>query len=118
MPLFRSIYRLFSFLVRYTRHIRHAHLLGAGVITLAVASGVANTSLVALVNRVINAPAPGTTLLLPFLAICVAFPVLRYLGDYLLIFLTERATLHLRTTLCERMLAVPLRTLEEMGTAG
>jgi putative ATP-binding cassette transporter len=116
MPLFGSLYRLFSFLVRYTRHIRHAHLLGAGVIVLAVASGVANTSLIALVNRVINAPAPGATLLVPFLAICVAFPVLRYLGDYLLIFLTERATLHLRTTLCERMLAVPLRTLEEMGT--
>ncbi|HEU0079344.1 MAG TPA: cyclic peptide export ABC transporter, partial [Longimicrobiaceae bacterium] len=102
--------------VRYTRHIPHAHLLGAGVIALAVASGVANTALIVLVNRVINADAPDRTLL-AFLGICVAFPVLRYAGDSLLIFLTERATLHLRMTLGVRMLAVPLRALEETGTA-
>ena len=117
MPLFGSLYRLFSFLVRYTRHIRHAHLLGAGVIVLAVASGLANTALIALVNRVINTDAPDRMLLLAFLGICVAFPVLRYAGDSLLIYLTERATLHLRMTLCVRMLAVPLRALEEVGTA-
>ena len=117
MPLFGSLYRLFSFLVRYTRHVRHAHLLGAGVIVLSVASGVANTALIALVNRVINTPAPDTSLLLLFLGICVAFPVLRYAGDWLLIHLTESATLHLRTSLCARMLAVPLRRLEEMGAA-
>ncbi|MBW3654865.1 MAG: cyclic peptide export ABC transporter [Gemmatimonadetes bacterium] len=117
MPLFTSLYRLFSFLVRYTRHIRHAHLLGAGIIVLAVASGLANTALIALVNRVINTDQPSTSLLAMFLGVCVAFPVLRYLGDYLLIFLSERATLHLRMTLCVRMLAVPLRRLEELGTS-
>lgn len=114
--LFGSLYKLFSFLVRYTRHIRHAHLLGAGVIAAAVASGVANTLLVALVNQVINAQGEGRMRLLPvFLAICVLFPVMRYVGDWLLIFLTERATLHLRLTLCRQMLAVPLRKLEELG---
>ncbi len=117
MPLFGSLSKLFSFLVRYTRHIRHAHLLGAGVIVLAVASGLANTALIALVNEVINSPEPSTALLVMFLGICVIFPVLRYLGDYLLIFLTEKATLHLRMTLCVRMLAVPLRKLEELGTS-
>ena len=117
MPLFGSLYRLFSFLVRYTRHIPRAHLLGASVIVLAVASGIANTALIALVNRVINTAGPDRTLLLGFLGICVAFPVLRYAGDALLIYLTERATLHLRMTLARRMLAVPLRTLEELGSA-
>jgi putative ATP-binding cassette transporter len=117
VPLFKSLYRLFSFLVRYTRHIRHAHLLGTGVIVAAVASGLANTALVALVNEVINTPRPGRTLLLLFLGICVLFPLLRYVGDALLIYLTERATLHLRMTLCARMLAVPLRKLEELGTS-
>ena len=81
-----------------------------------MASGLANTALVALVNQVINADAAARGRLLPlFLGICVLFPLLRYVGDYLLIFLTEKATLHLRLTLCGRMLAVPLRTLEEMG---
>jgi putative ATP-binding cassette transporter len=117
MPLFGNLYRLFSFLVRYTRHIPRAHLLGAGVVALAVASGVANTALIALVNQVINTPEPGSSLLLLFVGICVAFPVLRYAGDWLLIFLTETATLHLRTTLCARMLAVPLRRLEELGAS-
>lgn len=116
MPVFGSLYKLFTFLVRYTRHIPHAHLLGAGVVVAAILSGVANTALVALVNQVINAEGAGRGSLLPlFLGICILFPVLRYVGDYLLIFLTERATLHLRTTLCARILAVPLRTLEELG---
>ncbi|HEX6040885.1 cyclic peptide export ABC transporter [Longimicrobium sp.] len=116
MALFGSLTKLFSFLVRYTRHIRNAHLLGAGIIAAAVASGVANTLLVALVNQVINAEGEGRMRLLPvFLAICVLFPVMRYVGDWLLIYLTEKATLHLRLTLCRQMLAVPLRKLEELG---
>jgi putative ATP-binding cassette transporter len=118
VPLFRSLFKLFAFLVRYTRHIRRAHLMGIGVLVAAVLSGIANTALIALVNHVINAgPGERASLLLPFLGICVAFPALRYAGDWLLIYLTEKATLHLRLTLCTRMLAVPLRTLEEVGAA-
>jgi putative ATP-binding cassette transporter len=117
MPIFGSLYQLFAFLVRNTRHIPRAHWMGAGVIAAAVLSGVANTALIAMVNRVINADAPGRGMLLLFLGICVAFPVLRYVGDALLIDLTEKATLHLRMTLCSRILGVPLRTLEEVGAA-
>lgn len=118
MSLFRSFYQLFAFLVRYTRHIPRAHLMGAGVVAAAVASGVANTALIGVVNRVINAEGgERASLAALFLGICVLFPVLRYVGDYLLIYLSERATLHLRMTLCVRMLAVPLRTLEEMGAS-
>jgi putative ATP-binding cassette transporter len=116
MQLFASLYKLFSFLVRYTRHIRHAHLAGLGIVAAAVLSGLANTALIALVNQVINSEGSGRMSLLPlFLAVCVAFPVLRYVGDWLLIFLSEKATLHLRMTMCRRILAVPLRTLEELG---
>jgi putative pyoverdin transport system ATP-binding/permease protein len=116
MQLFGSLYKLFAFLVRYTRHIRHAHLLGAGVVAAAVASGIANTALIALVNQVINADGRARNALLPlFLGVCILFPVLRYAGDWLLIFLTEKATLHLRMVMCQRILAVPLRTLEELG---
>ena len=117
MPLFGSIYKLLLFLVRYTRHIRGAHLMGAGVVVAAVGSGVANTLLVAMVNRVINAERPGMTLLFTFLGICVAFPLLRFVGDILLARLTAMATTHLRMTLAGRILAVPLRRLEELGPA-
>lgn len=117
MPLFGSIYKLLMFLVRYTRHIRGAHLMGAGVVAAAVGSGVANTLLVAMVNRVINAERPGMTLLFTFLGICVAFPLLRFVGDILLARLTALATTHLRMTLAGRILAVPLRRLEELGPA-
>jgi putative ATP-binding cassette transporter len=118
MPLFGSLYRLFTFLVRYTRHVKHAHLLGAGILVASVASGLANTALIAVVNQVINADRPGrASQLLLFLGICLVFPLMRYLGDSLLINLTEKATLHLRLTLCTRMLAVPLRRLEELGAS-
>ncbi|HEX6909787.1 MAG TPA: cyclic peptide export ABC transporter, partial [Longimicrobium sp.] len=106
------------FLVRYTRHIRHAHLAGLGIVAAAVLSGLANTALIALVNQVINSEGARRTSLLPlFLGVCVAFPVLRFVGDWLLIFLSEKATLHLRMTMCRRILAVPLRTLEELGAS-
>jgi putative ATP-binding cassette transporter len=115
MPLFGSLYRLFSFLVRYTRHMPRAYLLGTGVIVSAVLSGLANTALIALVTRVISDPTPGRGVALAFAAACLVFPVLRYVGDWLLIYLTENATLHLRLTICTRMMAVPLRKLEEFG---
>ncbi|HEX8829537.1 MAG TPA: ABC transporter transmembrane domain-containing protein, partial [Longimicrobium sp.] len=117
MPVFGSLYKLLNFLVRYTRHVPRAHVMGAGVIVAAVVSGVANTALIAMVNRVINAQSPGTAMLVLFLAVCVVFPATRYLGDALLIDLTEKATLNLRMTLCSRILAVPLRALEEFGAA-
>jgi putative ATP-binding cassette transporter len=118
MSLFGSLYKLFSFLVRYTRHIPRAHLLGVGVIVAAVASGIANTTLIAVVNQVINADDTHRQAQLAlFLGVCVLFPVLRYTGDFLLIYLTEKAMLHLRMTFCSRVLAVPLRALEEVGPA-
>ncbi|HEU0054091.1 MAG TPA: ABC transporter transmembrane domain-containing protein, partial [Longimicrobium sp.] len=117
MPVFGSLYRLLAFLARHTRHIPRARWMAAGVVVAAVLSGIANTVLIAMVNGVINARSPGTDTLLVFLGVCVVFPVTRYLGDRLLIDLTETATLHLRTTLCSRILAVPLRTLEELGAA-
>jgi putative ATP-binding cassette transporter len=117
MSLFGSIYKLLSFLVRYTRHVRGAHLMGAGVIAAAVLSGVANTALVAMVNQVISVDRPGVSLLVVFLGICVAFPLLRFVGDMLLATLTARASVHLRMTMAARMLAVPLRRLEELGTS-
>jgi putative ATP-binding cassette transporter len=117
MPVFGSLARLLAFLSHHTRHIPRARWRGAGVVAAAVLSGVANTVLIALVVRVIDAQAPGIGTLLVFLGVCVVFPVTRYLGDVLLIDLTEQATLHLRTTLCSRILAVPLRTLEELGAA-
>jgi putative ATP-binding cassette transporter len=118
VPVFGSLYRLFTFLVRYTRHVPRAHLLGAGVIVAAITSGVANTALIAVVNHVINSDAATRgTWLAVFLGVCVIFPTTRYAGDWLLIYLSEKATLHLRLSLCSRILAVPLRTLEEIGPA-
>lgn len=118
MPVFESLYKLFVFLARHTRHIRHANLLGAGVVVAAVLSGVANIVLIMLMNRAINAEGPERDLLLPlFLGTCVVFPLIRYTGDYLLIYLTEMATVHVRMMLSTRVLAVPLRKLEELGAA-
>jgi putative ATP-binding cassette transporter len=116
MALLASLYRLFGFLVRNTRHVPRAGLMRAGVIAAAVASGLANTALIVIVNQVINAPSPGRSLLVPFLAICLLFPAARFAGDALLISLAEQAVLHLRMTLFSRVLAVPLRTVEEMGS--
>jgi putative ATP-binding cassette transporter len=115
--MFKSIRALFAFLVRHARSVRHARALAAVVVLAGVANGAANLVLVAVANDAINdgggAVAARVWL---FVAACALLPLTRFGAEYLLVYLTERATLDLRMGMSRRILAAPLRKLEEIGT--
>jgi putative ATP-binding cassette transporter len=50
-------------------------------------------------------------------ALCLALPVTRFISGYLLVKLSQRAIYDLRLALSRRILAAPLRKLEEVGTS-
>jgi putative ATP-binding cassette transporter len=119
MQLFGSLGSLFAFVTRHARGVRHVRLLAALVIAAGVVNGLANTVLIGVVNHVINADAPPPAALAwLFVGVCVVLPGARFTAEYLLVYLTEKAALHLRMVMSQRILAAPLRKLEEVGSAG
>lgn len=116
MALFRSLGKLFAFIERYARGVRHARALLAVVIGAGIVNGLASMVLIGVVNHVVNADgSPTGALVWIFAGACVLVPVARYASEFLLIKLSQQATFDLRVTMSRRILAVPLRRLEEIG---
>jgi putative ATP-binding cassette transporter len=85
----------------------------AGLIT-----GMSNGAILALINVVLSGTKsqPGT-LLWSFIGLCVLMLTSRIISEILLLRLSQDATFDLRKTLTDRILAAPLRQLEEQGVS-
>ncbi|HVR10051.1 MAG TPA: cyclic peptide export ABC transporter, partial [Thermoanaerobaculia bacterium] len=70
---------------------------------------------IAVINSLLSSAAPRPYLGWVFVGLCVALPVTRFLSNFLLVRLTNRALKQLRIDLCGRILAAPLRQLEQIG---
>ncbi len=84
---------------------------GAGLI-----AGLGSTALIALINKSLLDPqlaAPG--LIAIYVTLCALVPLTRLASAALLIKLSQRMTYDLRMQLSERILAAPLRQLEQIG---
>jgi putative ATP-binding cassette transporter len=82
----------------------------------AVAGGAAGAGLVAVSNAALHrAGGPSATLAAGFMALCVVLLVSRIVSRVLLVRLAQDAVLDLRLRLTRRILAAPLRQLEETG---
>jgi putative ATP-binding cassette transporter len=82
-----------------------------------VLSGVANAGLLAVINRRLGREISTVEFLVwTFVLLMVLAPALRVLSSYLLVHLSQRAVHDLRMQLSRRVLAAPLRRLEEVGT--
>lgn len=102
--------RLLSFLFRQSPGLL-ALAVGVGIL-----SGASSASLLALINRAIHAEGPATAReVAAFAALCLMLPLAGALSSYLLTLLGQRAILRLRDQLIRKILAAPLRQLEEMG---
>lgn len=101
---------LFKFLLRISwRTVVIAILLG-------VVSGASSTGLLALINtKLDHGQLSATTLLWSFVGLCVLVPVTRFSSEALLIRLGQGAICNLRLQMSRRILAAPLRHLEELG---
>ncbi|NJL29387.1 MAG: cyclic peptide export ABC transporter [Thermoanaerobaculia bacterium] len=83
----------------------------------AIVSGLASAALLMLINHIVASYDPAR---LPFYAavfagLCLVVPASRYGSSYLLLRLSQKVVFDLRIQLCERILAAPLRRLEEVG---
>jgi putative ATP-binding cassette transporter len=113
-----EIFKLFSFLVRALRNVRHARTAIFFVIVTGLLSGAVTTAIIALINSVLTrTESESQVQLWSFVGLCLLLPILRFGSGALLIRLSMRAQLDLRMHLCRKILAVPLRQVEELGDA-
>ncbi|HEX5758689.1 MAG TPA: cyclic peptide export ABC transporter [Thermoanaerobaculia bacterium] len=102
--------KLISFLLRTSRGIVLFAVLGGFI------AGACNAALIALINRgVIQGGLSSATLVWSFVGLCLLLPIARFVSSTLLIKLAQKSIYDLRMHLTRRILAAPLRRLEEIG---
>jgi putative ATP-binding cassette transporter len=111
-----NIVRLLSFLLRLSKGIRYARLRIAAIAVAGIVSGVASTSMIALITQILTGKGSRTALLTGlFITLCIVLPIFRFMSQMLLINLTQQSLLALRLRLSRSILAAPLRHLETIG---
>jgi putative ATP-binding cassette transporter len=102
--------RVFRFLLHYSKGTVAAAAV-AGVI-----SGACSTGLLALINTTLSRESSSRHLLLAsFLGLCALVPLTRIASELLLTHLGQSTVFDLRMSMSRRILAVPLRYLEQLG---
>lgn len=88
----------------------------AVVILTSIITGLSSTALVALITSGLNGnSAHMQTLIWPFIGLCLALPASRSISAVLLNRFVTSAGMELRLGLCRRILASPLRLVEQLG---
>lgn len=102
----KSIY----FFMRYSRrYVLLAVLTG-------IISGLSSTGLLALINAALKSTSyKVSSLMLAFVALCLVVALSRIASELLLSRIAQKAMYELRLKLCNQVLQVPLRRLEEIG---
>jgi putative ATP-binding cassette transporter len=108
-----EILKLLRFLVQASRTIRLSRVAIWIAMVTGLLSGLGYTALVSLVNSALTTPT--RRLLLVFVGLCVVVPAARFASQVLFNAIGARAIFHLRLELCRRILAAPLRDLEQIG---
>ena len=112
----RDLIRLFSFLLRLSRGIQHSRLSIATVALAGLLSGLASAGMVAFINSLLMKDLRLTALTsLSFVGLCIALPLFRFFSRVILIQLVQRSLVTFRLQLARRVLASPLRRLEDLG---
>jgi len=85
-------------------------------VVAAIISGLASAAILMLITRVIaSEPSHARALAWIFGALCLLVPLSRFGSSVMLLELSQRAVFDLRIQLCRKILASPLRRLEEVG---
>lgn len=104
------------FLAKFSRDIPHSKTLIFLAMITGGTSGVIATTLLAMINRALReGEMAATETGLLYAGLCLGMISFGLLSDMVLIRLTQKALFNLRLRLCARVLAQPLRHLEELG---
>jgi putative ATP-binding cassette transporter len=102
--------KLISLLYKYSKGLVIISLLAGAV------AGISNAGLIAVINSVLSGRGVSTSSLAwAFIALCLLAPISRFLAQALLVRLSQKAVFDIRMLLSRRILAAPLRRLEEQG---
>lgn len=108
--------RLIHFLLDSARGVRYARAIIVAVVVGGVAGGVANTALLAVSNAALGGDSRATgDALRWFILLCALLPVCRFVSEALLNHLATWGVYNLRMRLARKVVASPLRRLEELG---
>lgn len=109
-----NLLRLVRFLLQPSRDAPGARRVVVLVLLTGILSGAASTGIIVLINRAVVGSL-SSDLIWSFVGLCVALPLVRYTSQRLLIQLAQGTMLELRMRLSRRVLATPLRHLEDLG---
>lgn len=114
----RDLIQLLAFVLRLSGQIRDLRRSFVLIVVAGVASGLAATGMIALINSIISA-GEGTPvrLVIGFAVLCVVLPVARFVSQWVLINMSQSALLELRMRYSRRVLEAPLRQIEMIGPA-
>jgi putative pyoverdin transport system ATP-binding/permease protein len=110
-----EIAKLLSYLLQVSRHISFSRWTIAVALAAGLISGFALTGLLAIISSLIVGKPSVAHPLYAFIAFCVIVPTGRLVSQSLFNGLTARVLFEIRLKSCRRILAAPLRSLEEIG---
>jgi len=110
-----EIIKLLSYLLRMSRHISFSRWTIAIALTTGLMSGIGLTGLLAIISSLIVGKPNVEHPLYAFIALCVVVPTSRLISQSLFNGLATRALFETRLQSCRKILAAPLRSLEEIG---
>jgi putative pyoverdin transport system ATP-binding/permease protein len=108
-----TITQLFRMLFKWARDIQHYRSLITLAIISGLISGLASTSLLAVINLVLTGHT--TRARTAFFALCILIPVSGFFSQWLLVRLTAQASYDVRMKLARQVLAAPYAMAEEKG---
>src|SRR5215813_897529 len=116
MKFFSEIYGVVSFMARCSGNIKYSRSTLAVVVLTSIITGLSSTALVALITHGLNGNSANLqSLIWPFIGLCLVLPASRSISAVLLNRYVTSAGMELRLGLCRRILASPLRLVEQLG---
>lgn len=110
-----EIVKLLSYLLRVSRHISFSRWTIAVALVTGLISGIGLTGLLAIISSLIVGRPNVAHPLWAFAAFCLVVPTSRLISQSLFNGLTTRVLFETRLQACRKILAAPLRNLEEIG---
>lgn len=110
----RNFINFLSVLLQWTRSVRHSRAIIFVVVVTGVISGLGNTALIAIINKILS-DASSSGLVWSFVGLCVIIPFFGFISQTLLVSLALESGCHMRMWLSRQILSAPLRLLEDIG---
>jgi putative ATP-binding cassette transporter len=101
--------KLLIYFLRHSRRLLVLYLLAGSI------AGFSNVGLMAIINATLTGRANRSTLLWSFVGVCLLIACARTGSELMLIYMGEGTVAAMRMHLSQRVIAIPLRRLEEIG---